>query len=550
MYNGPDFDKLIEPFINIYQNLEHDLIVHIASHFKLYQDIGFKNSMKWYIQKIEELGGLNQETIDIISKQTNIPKSKIINMLKEVGISTLNIEDIQKANAKGIFNINIDKLINSNSFNDIINNSYKEIDGIFKLIHTKAIESTKQAYMDVLNQAYTEVRSGIDYNTAIRKSLTKMANQGITVVAYKQKDNSIIKYGIESCVRRDILTAVVQSTNRMSDNFCKEAGYEYVIVSKHLGARDTGTHDYKDHSWWQGKIYKIDGYTKEYPNFQKTCNEGDVQGFAGANCRHIKFGYIPGISTPLNSNINEAENEKTYELSQIQRNYENKIKKYKRQIDTAIASDDNEKVKEYKDKLKNINKEYNDFLDKNNLKRKYSREQIIEQSNDKSNYTDVTKEWIDNATPNSHKVQDMQYFEHNGVKYNVDGKNVVLDYSKGEKEAAEWLENTFGGELYMIPRINKPDGIQTADYLFNNEYWNLKEITGNGKHTLDSAIKKKNSQSHNFIFDVSNSELKKGAILKQLQTIYKSKDRKWVNKIIIKNNNDVIIICERNKKRD
>ena len=78
MQNGPDFDKLIEPLIEIYQNIELDLIKHIASHFKLYEPIGFKNSMKWYIKKVEELGGLNQEAIEIISKQTQIPKKKII----------------------------------------------------------------------------------------------------------------------------------------------------------------------------------------------------------------------------------------------------------------------------------------------------------------------------------------------------------------------------------------------------------------------------------------------------------------------------------------
>ena len=38
MQNGPDFDKFIEPFIEIYQNIEFDLIKHIASHFKLYED--------------------------------------------------------------------------------------------------------------------------------------------------------------------------------------------------------------------------------------------------------------------------------------------------------------------------------------------------------------------------------------------------------------------------------------------------------------------------------------------------------------------------------
>ena len=45
----------------------------------------------------------------------------------------------------------------------------------------------------------------------------------------------------------------------------------------------------------------------------------------------------------------------------------------------------------------------------------------------------------------------------------------------------------------MLPRINKPDGIQTADYLFRGEYWDLKKITGKGKNTLDSAINKKKS---------------------------------------------------------
>lgn len=67
-----------------------------------------------------------------------------------------------------------------------------------------------------------------------------------------------------------------------------------------------------------------------------------------------------------------------------------------------------------------------------------------------NNYKNVTSEWIQNATPNSHRVKDRNYFEtENGKRYYVDEKNVVLDYSKKEREIAEWLENTFGGEIYM-----------------------------------------------------------------------------------------------------
>ena len=164
-----------------------------------------------------------------------------------------------------------------------------------------------------------------------------------------------------------------------------------------------------------------------------------------------------------------------------------------------------------------------------------------------NNYLDITKEWINNSKPNSHKVKNRHYFEYDNIKYRVDNKNVVLDYSDKEKEVAIWLENTFGGEIYMLPRINNPKGIQTADYLFRREYWDLKEITGSGKHTFDSAIKKKKSQSNNFIFDISNSKLTLEMINKQLNLIYKSKDRKWVDKIIVKQDNDMIMIIGKEK---
>ena len=162
------------------------------------------------------------------------------------------------------------------------------------------------------------------------------------------------------------------------------------------------------------------------------------------------------------------------------------------------------------------------------------------------NYIEVTKEWLDNAKPNNHIVKDANYYEGvDGTKYYVDGKNVVLDYSEKEKEVAKWLKNTFGGKIYMLPRVNNPSGIMTADYFFKNEYWDLKEILGNGKHTLDSAIKKKKSQAKNFIFDISNSVINIESINNQIKKIYKSKDRKWIDKILVKRNNDVVIIYKR-----
>jgi len=62
----------------------------------------------------------------------------------------------------------------------------------------------------------------------------------------------------------------------------------------------------------------------------------------------------------------------------------------------------------------------------------------------KVKYIDITQEWLSNVTPNSHEIKDCLNYNHNGVTYKVDGKYVVLDYSKKELEVANFLKETFG----------------------------------------------------------------------------------------------------------
>ena len=377
--NNVDYDELVEPIVNIYRNIETRLLIKIASAFKQYEEVNLGNSMEWYLKKIEELGGLNAEAIDIISKYSNIPKKEVIEMLKKAGYN-IDLDLIHKANDSGILSIDVDKLLKSQRVNEVINNSYKELNKTFRMIQTKSISAFNDSYMNVLNETYTSVSTGaFDYNTAISNALKDLTNKGIKVASYKQTNGTIRNYSIESTVRRDVLTAVVQNSIRGQLEIAKEMGAECVETSEHMGARDTGTLDYKDHSWWQGKVYKLEGSSSEYPNFQECCNFGDVQGIGGANCRHSIRPFIPGVSIERPNNVDKEENKKQYELSQQQRTYERKIREIKRNIEVGKASDDKNKVKEYKSKFENINKEYNDFCSKNNLKRHYERERVLEQ---------------------------------------------------------------------------------------------------------------------------------------------------------------------------
>lgn len=166
------------------------------------------------------------------------------------------------------------------------------------------------------------------------------------------------------------------------------------------------------------------------------------------------------------------------------------------------------------------------------------------------NYIDVTKNWFKNATPNSHQVKDQLYFDYRGQRYHVDNKNVVLDYSKEELETAYWLENIFGGEIFMLPRINIPKGIETADYLWHKEYWDLKTISEKAtsqKRAVDNIIKTSKNQTSNFILNITNSKINKKILLEQTKRIFNTNGREWINTIIIVDNKKVLKIYQRIK---
>ena len=163
-------------------------------------------------------------------------------------------------------------------------------------------------------------------------------------------------------------------------------------------------------------------------------------------------------------------------------------------------------------------------------------------------YVDATKEWLNNKDI-SGIVLDSYYYITNNRIYIVDGsKKVQLNYSLKELEVANWLVNTFGGNLYMKPKINYPFGIKTADYFWKGEYWDLKEIRSPGKKVLDNRLNNYKQQSKNFVFDISDNPLSIKEIQKQIHDVYASKDRIWVNKIILKKDKKVISIYERKKE--
>lgn len=510
-----------EEFAQIYRDMELELVSsmkkNLLRHLKEEKKVGFKFT-QWQSETLKEMKRFQKENKSIIGDYTKGLDKEVQKILK----------DELKQGSKDEFK----------KYKKILGNNFKESDNLrgnfFKLNDRKLKEliktvnndlrSANSACFRMINDQYkkTIVRAVMFSNhgvvspkKAIDMATKDFLSAGINCVEYKNGR----RVNVASYSQMAIRTANKRAQLIGEGQFRQEIGEHLVQITSHGGTC-------KLCSKWEGKVLIDDVYSGgskkdgKYP-LLSTAME---QGLFHPNCRHglpTYYKELDEIKEEINSD-DVTKKQYQEELNYINQN----IYKYQR---LEVGSLDEENIQKYKEKKQEW---------------KNKKRDVIKELNN-SNYEDITQEYIDNATPNSHKILDRNYFKYEDVKYEVDGKNVVLDYSKKEKEVAEWLESTFGGEIYMIPRVNKPDNISTPDYIWNGENWDLKSITGSGKRVIEDAIKKKKKQSNNFVFDLTESKLTEEELLRQTKKIYNSKSTEFVDKVIIKKSKDVICIYKR-----
>ena len=174
---------------------------------------------------------------------------------------------------------------------------------------------------------------------------------------------------------------------------------------------------------------------------------------------------------------------------------------------------------------------------------KINNETII---NTPSGANDVTRIFLSESTPGKGTIKNANSVTIKGKTYQTNSINKI-EHKNSEVEIAEWLKKTFGGKIYYLPVINEVSGVKSADYLWNNEFWDLKEISGNGKNTLYHAVEKKAEQASNFIFDISNSKLNNSELERQLGVIFTSKKMCWIDKIVIKKDESLLKVYKKKK---
>ena len=232
-----------------------------------------------------------------------------------------------------------------------------------------------KAYQWALDNATMQIQSGaISYNQAIKSSVQQLAG-GLKVVNY---ESGHVDH-IDVAVRRAVMTGVNQICDQYTNQSAEYLETRYFEVSAHSGARDKpGTSPWSSHKDWQGKVY----YQSEsgepdplglYDDLVETTGYGYVDGLTGANCRHHKYPYVPGVSERtytdeqlehIDDGLGCTFDGKTYtayEATQMQRRIERQIRAQKKLRNAYKEAGLSEDVTAANIKLRRLNAEYSSF---------------------------------------------------------------------------------------------------------------------------------------------------------------------------------------------
>ena len=539
MLSDYDFDSLAKPIIEMYNDLQIDLIVQIIERLLTYRDIG--GSLEWQIKKLEELGALNKDVVRFISKYSKKSEQELLNALKQAGFIVTDMEDLTSLYNKGAFLIN-PTTVNLEGIYELIGQETRKQ---FSVIHSKAIESTKKEYINAINKAYIEVSSGVySYNTAITQAINNIAERGITGATYIRNGKEV-NYSLESVVRMQVVTALNKTANQTNEKLANELGANHYHISQHLGARNKGE-GHRNHESWQGIVTQIIGSSEEYPNHYETTGEGKVDGLGGANCRHHRRAFFPGFSV-LPEKLSKEDNAKVTELLEKQRLYERKIREYKRREAAANALGDEKEAKrvvkkkrEYQNKLDTLIKENGDIL-----KRQSSREQIaMSKFNDNSRELGSTDRKYDGVPEafnySTLKEENLQkaYTEIDKAYQDNGYENLLItDYKSGESLAslAKGDKNSvgFSEEMWDIIDSSKDNSITVIHNHPNGTSFSAQDIAMlNNYPAIKELIVTNEYKERYFISLGKNGKISMSSSdIKELETYFSNSWKKIKSKI-------------------
>lgn len=327
----PSADRIIA----LYQQLEDDILSAVIRRIL---KMGYvSEASKHQLEVLQTAGLLYDDIVQLIADRTDACTAQVKALFEDAGVQTVEIDN-SLHEAAGALPIDIRQ---DSSTRQVLEAGYKKTLGTMQNLVSTTATQTQTAFIQTCDRIYMQVSSGaFSYQEAIMNALRALADTGAEVVyPTKHKDR------MDVAVRRCVLTGVSQTAAAVSLRQAEDAGCYLMEITAHSGARP-------DHAKWQGQLVTITGKDagKIIDGLRVfTLSEigyGSGEGFKGWNCRHNWHAYYPGLSTP---NYTPEELKKLdepcisyngklyteYEVSQMQRAQERRVRAWKRRCITA-----------------------------------------------------------------------------------------------------------------------------------------------------------------------------------------------------------------------
>lgn len=253
---GEFLERLPEPLMKIYRELEDDIFRYICEQFKT----GDANEkavelirqlqrgglpLKEIEKRIRKTLHLSEEEFDRIFSDT-VERNRAFygDTLNRVGLTYSPVrETALRAQEAAIYAQTLGELQN------ITRSLGFAVPGLGGKVIPGTIQET---YTRILDVAAVKVQSGVEsYQGAIRGAIDQLSASGLQWIDYPSGWHN----RVEVAVRRAVMSGVGALCNKYSEALAEDIGTEYVEVSAHRGARDKGV-GFEDHRSWQGKVYR------------------------------------------------------------------------------------------------------------------------------------------------------------------------------------------------------------------------------------------------------------------------------------------------------
>lgn len=379
MINEELQEKLLSVFDKRFQDYNTKVLEELGNVIKQFKDLTPSQAYKLGQQLKYNI--TIKELLDELSKISGLSVKDLKSILEKVAKENIGFADVYYK-ARGL---ETPIYSENKALQRLVNSVYKltgeELKNISKTTGFRLLDSNgnpllldiDKTYKEVIDRCVVAISQGKEtYQQSMRSTLKQLSSSGVRKIEY----DSGYSRRLDTSIRQNILDSIRQVSNESQQLFGKEFDSDGVEISVHLNPAP-------DHELVQGRQFS----NEEYKKLQNGENAKDYQGkiwnldhnhdssfrpISIMNCFHYIFSIVLGVSKPQYSNEELKkiidDNEKgaeldgkhytNYELSQIMRKLETKIREQKDLQIMARASDDKDLILQSQTKITQLTNKY------------------------------------------------------------------------------------------------------------------------------------------------------------------------------------------------